>query len=161
MASITVHGLIGRQVVSIAEGERLGVVKDVLFDPTARTVVAFALGGESGESILAFGKVRRIGPDAVMVDQKADLQSGPTEGAKRFSEVEKLPAISVDGVNLGSVADAEFDSERSFLLTVDVRSGGVLGIGQQKAVYSIDKVKSFGTSAVTLDPGATAAGGSE
>ncbi len=51
-------------VVSLADGTKVGAVKDVFFDTRHQRIVAFTLASEDGEFLLAFDAVRNIGPDA-------------------------------------------------------------------------------------------------
>lgn len=146
--SIGIGELKGRQVISVAEGARLGTVEDLLFSGDRRAVTHLLVG--SGQA-LAFAKIKKVGPDAVMVETRSDLEPIPAESVLKFSEVCKLPAMSTDGANLGSLAELTFDLSAGQIVTAEVRSGGVLGIGQQKSVFSIDKVRSFGEDAVTIE----------
>jgi uncharacterized protein YrrD len=150
--SIGIGELRGRQVISIVEGAKLGLVEDLIFSAETRTVTHLSVGGGNA---LAYGKVRTVGPDAVMVESRSELQPAPSEGA-RFGEVAKLPVLSTEGVNLGSLADLGFDLATGRIVSVEVRSGGVLGLGQQKAPFSIEKVRSFGIDAVTVEAAAPA-----
>jgi uncharacterized protein YrrD len=145
--AICIGDLKGRQVISISEGARLGLVEDLLFDPEARTVTHL-LGANQA---LAYAKIRKIGVDAVMVESRSDLEPAPAAPLSRFGDVSKLPALSTEGVNLGSIADLTFDLESGHILNVEVRSGGVLGLGQQKVIFAVEKVRSFGGEAVTID----------
>lgn len=150
--SIAIGELRGRQVISIGEGAKLGVVEDVALNAETRTITHLLVGGGNA---LAYGKVKTVGPDAVMVESRSDLEPIPSDGV-RFGEAAKLPVLSTEGVNLGSLADLHLDLATGRIVSVEVRSGGVLGIGQQKAPFSIEKVRSFGTDAVTVE--ATTAG---
>lgn len=150
--SIGIGELRGRQVISVGEGAKLGSVEDLVFNVETRTVTHLLVG--SGNAV-AYGKVKTVGPDAVMVESRSELEPAPSEGA-RFGDVSKLPALSTEGVNLGSLADLTLDLATGRIVSVEVRSGGVLGIGQQKAMFSIDKVRSFGGEAVTVEAPAPA-----
>ncbi len=47
MADIASRTLVGRAVVSVADGEKLGAISDVHLDLDARTVLGFAIGGST------------------------------------------------------------------------------------------------------------------
>jgi uncharacterized protein YrrD len=144
----------GRQVISIQEGDRLGDVRDFWIDSAGLSVAAFLLLEEGNERVLKFSDVRKIGPDALMVETAAvaeprDSNNPPTEW-KLFSELSRLQVVSGEGVQLGALADTEFDPMTGRLVSLELRSGGVFGVGAKIEVVPIENVRSFGTGAITL-----------
>ncbi|MDQ6833993.1 MAG: PRC-barrel domain-containing protein [Chloroflexota bacterium] len=69
------HVLIGRAIVSLAEGTKLGYVEQPLLDLTARKVVALQVKGELGTFIVRFDEVTNVGADAITVESSAATQT--------------------------------------------------------------------------------------
>ncbi len=144
----------GRQAISIQEGDRLGDVRDFWIDAAGLSVAAFLLLEEGNERVLKFSDVRKIGPDALMVETAAVAEprtsNNPPAEWKLFSELSRLQVVSGEGVQLGALADIEFDPMTGRLISLELRSGGVFGVGAKIEVVPIESVRSFGTAAITL-----------
>jgi len=153
MTRVNYSTLEGRQIISIAEGTKLGTVRDALIDPATQMVSAFVLGGDRGEIVLPFAKIAKIGPDAIMIEQASDTQPGTPDGLRRLSDLQKLTVLSSEGTGLGNVGDLEFDQDSGQILALDVRAGGVFGLGAQKQIVTIGLVRSFGSDAITVEKG--------
>ncbi len=74
-----------RDIVNLADGAKLGAVKDMHIDPATGTVVAFVLEGSrrrfgllsAGRDVLVpWSKVKKIGIDTVLVDLDVN-RTGP------------------------------------------------------------------------------------
>jgi sporulation protein YlmC with PRC-barrel domain len=153
MTRINFSALDGRQVISIAEGTKVGNVRDALLDTATHFVAGFVVGGDRGEVVLPFGKIAKIGPDAIMIEGASATQSGGADGLRKLSDLQKLDVMSSEGTALGNVGDLELDQDSGQILSLDVRAGGVFGLGAQKQTVTIGLVRSFGTDAITVDKG--------
>jgi uncharacterized protein YrrD len=128
MKSQHVNGL---TVVSIASGERLGSVSEMLLDTENRRVMAFVVGGGGGllstqpsqPRYLAAEDVHAIGPDALTVQDGSALRETPPQTGSPLSDLLKLRVVTEGGTAVGPVAALEFD-ERSMRVTeLEVSSG--------------------------------------
>lgn len=71
-----ISDLTRRDIVNLADGAKLGAVKDIHIEPTTGTVTAFVLEGPRRFGLLASGrdvvipwsKIKKIGIDTVLVD---------------------------------------------------------------------------------------------
>ncbi len=72
-------------IIDVQEGRLLGKVRSLLVDPRGTRVVSCEVGGRAygkGKSLrLPFAAIRRIGPDALIVDDAAALEEGLEGGA--------------------------------------------------------------------------------
>jgi YlmC/YmxH family sporulation protein len=74
-----------RDIVNLADGAKLGSVKDIHIDPATGTVVAFVLEGprrfrllSAGRDVLVpWSKIKKIGIDTVLVDLDVTHRIGP------------------------------------------------------------------------------------
>ena len=68
--------LIHLPVVAIAEGKVLGRVDELIFDPKQQSLLGVRISGNHGRdgAFVDCGRIRRLGPFAVVVMEEADLQ---------------------------------------------------------------------------------------
>ena len=118
-------------VVSIAEGTKLGSVHDLLLDDSYLQIAALVIGGGGlfggQRRAVAYGEVRGIGRDAVMVSGQDAVQAVGDD--RSFGVTHRLDALQQDvmsesGVHLGRVADAEFDPSTGALTALRFVSAG-------------------------------------
>src|SRR5438876_308513 len=120
-------------VVSMADGAKIGNVKQALFDAGDLRAAALLLTGEGGESVLPFASIRSIGSDAVTVEsatatQGAALQSA-LQGLRGLNDLTGLPVLNGEGTHLGQVKDVSIDPADGRITELAVHRGGVFGIG--------------------------------
>ena len=113
MNLIRARDVMGLPVVSIASGEDVAEVRDVVYDGEAHRLVGFTLnkrGMFAGrlKAVLATESVTAIGPDAVMIDAESAID----DGGERPAGLDDLGAarpvignrvLSADGNDLGGV----------------------------------------------------------
>ncbi len=133
-------------VVSLADGTKVGAVKDVFFDTRHQRIVAFTLASEDGEFLLAFDAVRNIGPDALTVDT-----AGCTQELRRLADLSALKAVNVDGTLLGEVKELEVDRSDGRLTALTVHRGGLLGLGGTQQSVPASAVRSIGPAVAMVD----------
>lgn len=71
-----ISDLTRRDFINLADGSKLGSIKDIHIDPATGTVIAFVLDKSRRFSLLSTGrdvvlpwsKIKKIGVDAVLVD---------------------------------------------------------------------------------------------
>ena len=103
----------GLPVVSIASGEDVAEVRDVVYDGEAHRLVGFTLnkrGFFAGrlKAVLAEGSVAAIGPDAVMIESESAIEvngddSEPLRNLGAARAVLGDRVLSADGTDLGEV----------------------------------------------------------
>ena len=111
--------ILGKPIISILNGQKLGAVQDVLIDPQELRVAALLLsrGGIFNREVAAI-PVRDIqawGVHAVMVD-RPDVAVPREElpGSERWvsisGQIYGRPLLSMDGTKIGEVEDVEIDA---------------------------------------------------
>lgn len=158
MADIASRSLIGRAVVSVADGEKAGAISDVHLDLDARTVVGFAVGGSTNPFhrqsplIVPFSGVQSIGPQAVTVTDNAQVLAGQTvpEAVATLDRVRKR-VVSEGGEVIGDGDDVVFDPTTGAISGLQLTpQGGFLGVGATTRTIPIADVVGFGRDVITV-----------
>jgi sporulation protein YlmC with PRC-barrel domain len=126
-------------VISLADGAKIGHVKDMFFDTSRRRVVAFVVASDAGEALLSFDAVHSIGPDALTVET-----AGATQELRRLADLLELKAVDTDGTLLGEVKELEVDRHDGRLTELVVHQGGLLGLGGTEHGVPASAVRSIG-----------------
>ena len=141
-------------MVSMDDGAKVGTVDVLLVDPKRLLVTALVLTGATGSGVLPFESIRAIGADAVTIDSTEPIQWTteplPTEAGRRSEEILGLKVIDAGGVIGGTVHDLSFDSAGA-VTSIDVRSGGVFGLGGKEQTVPASTIRGIGASLVTVD----------
>ncbi len=158
VTEVTGRSLVGRTVVSVATGEKLGEISDVHLDFDARRVVGFAIGGGGGlfrhepPQALPFAQVQSIGPQAVTVADNAQVlaaQVVPTNLAG-LERVRKR-VVSAGGEVVGDGDDIHFDTATGAITAVQLApQGGFLGVGATTRMIPVADVIGFGRDVLTV-----------
>src|SRR6266540_3478254 len=116
---IRAHELEGRAVVDVDAAEKIGKIDEVILDPDAGQVAAFAVS--RGEKLLGGGghvtvpawSVQAIGPDALTVRHTAVLgdDAHRFEGLPRLSDVVGRKVVTQSGKLLGTVEDVLINAD--------------------------------------------------
>lgn len=144
----------GRAVVTIAAGEKVGEVDDVVIDGQERRVAAFKVtsGGllHRNHVYLPFGGVRSIGDDAVMIQDDGVLQQSYGERADGYFTLEtlmKTRVVSESGTYLGDVVAAHFEPADGRLTEIEVGTGGLF---RSNTVIDAGSVISVGSDIIIV-----------
>lgn len=113
MNLVRARDVMGLPVVSVASGEDVAEVRDVVYDGEAHRLIGFTLnkrGRFAGrlKTVLAAGSVSAIGPDAVMVDAESAIDDDAAGDADLRDLGTARPVLgnrvlSADGSDLGEV----------------------------------------------------------
>ena len=133
-------------------GIKLGRVVDVLIDVDAMSMSALLVAGDSGRGGLPYANIIAIGPDAITVQDPESVfwASATNPGPGRESnEIKGLDVVNRGGEVIGSVHD--FELEGAEIKSIEVRSGGVFGIGAIDSTISKECIQSIGPNLVTIE----------
>ena len=101
--------LIGRPVLSVAEGEHLGTISGLRVRRDQRSVAALAIGGGpfARPQHVRFADLQTLGADAVMVANAAILKRGlPAAELRELDEgLTGRPVVTEGGQRLGEIVD--------------------------------------------------------
>ncbi|MHB8637567.1 MAG: PRC-barrel domain-containing protein [Fimbriimonadaceae bacterium] len=157
---MNVSALIGKPVISMSDGEKVGTVKDVLIDPDKLCATGYLLGGPSGQGFLQFDKVKGVGEDAITIEgaqliKWATVQRSKSTG-REARELMKLTAVDGAGTALGALQDLRLDMKSGRVVSVQVGGGGLFGIGGHSVDIPASAVRAVGPSLVTIEAAAVA-----
>ena len=123
----------GLTVVSIGTGERLGSVSEILLDPAADRVAAFAIDAGGGGLLsgstpqtrwVAATDVHAIGPDAMTIENDSVLSETPAAGEMTpISVLVGEKVVTEGGTFVGQVASAEIDEQTMSVTGLEVSPG--------------------------------------
>ncbi len=131
MAVKTGKELNGLAVVTLAGGEKLGRVSDLVFDPGTGRVTGFFVdrgGMFSKPKFLPAGDVQALGDDALTVASDKVLLDGPSAltGELAAKTAEGLPVLNPAGTVLGKVSDVGVDTA-SLSVPYLILATGIIG----------------------------------
>jgi sporulation protein YlmC with PRC-barrel domain len=163
----------GLSVVNIGTGEKLGSVSEILLDPSADHIAAFAIESVAGGGLLSSQApstrwvnaqdVHAIGPDAMTVQDDSALHEAADDAEMTpLSVLIGDKVVTEGGTYVGQVAAAEID-ERSMNVTglevspgffksnMVVSKAELITVGDEMIIVA-DSVCGPGTSGVTEEP---------
>lgn len=136
----------------MADGVKVGEVKDLLIDPQRFSVEILVLKGDKHGHHLPLNKIKSIGKDAITIEDATILDPIPKqiEPLRSFKELEGIPVVDGSGATVGTVHELIFE-ESGCIKTIDTRSGGVFGIGAKDQSIMIDEVRTIGPKLITIE----------
>lgn len=153
-----VKSLKGIAVVSIEEGEKVGVVDNVLFDLDPKRVIAFNLIKpgllRSGGLILPMEDVESVGPDAVMIRSRDKIreQKGDRDYENRpdLNSLSNLRVVTQDGTYIGTLATVQFDTKTGLITQLEVTGSGFMDRLRRNQIVDVAEAISIGTDVVVI-----------
>ncbi|MDR3691611.1 MAG: PRC-barrel domain-containing protein [Fimbriimonas sp.] len=143
---------INKQVVSMADGAKVGTVKDLVFN--CLDLKALVVQGERGEGLLAFTDIGTNGPDAVMIESYTviDWNAGRVLGpeSRNTEDLRKLSVVDADGNLLGHMHHITMDP-KGHVKHIAVRTVGVFGIGANETLVAGSRVRAIGADMITVE----------
>jgi uncharacterized protein YrrD len=159
MTALNARSLIGRAVVSVADGEKVGAVSDVQFDLGQRIVLGLLMGGDGGLfnreklSLVPFGQVHTFGRDAVTIGDKSGVtvaEGAPHDAAARLHTIKKR-VVTTGGEVIGDGDDLIFDDTSGTVTALQLApQGGFLGIGATTHILPTEDIVEFGRDVITV-----------
>jgi len=147
-----VSEFIGLPVVSMEGGIKMGSVKDVLIDTDSMTATALLISGDSGRGGLTFDEVIAIGPDAITVKSSDVIYwasaTNPGPG-REANEIKGLSVVNVTGDVVGTIHDIALLGDH--VKALEVRLGGIFGIGATDTEILAKNIQSIGQKLVTVN----------
>ncbi len=155
---IKAQSVIGKTVLSRADGEKLNSVKDVVIGTDHTRVIALLInegGLFSKPMVVAIESVVSFGKDAVMItDSKAAMRADHVPAVAQALDMdEKLggkKVFSETGDQHGKLSDIYFDEKTGDLAGVDVTDLGPGSSSKDVAFLDISDIISFGADAVVI-----------
>lgn len=159
MAALNARTFVGRAVVSVADGEKIGAISDLRFDLRERIVLGLVIGGDGRlfnretASFVPFAQVRSFGRDAVTIADKSGVTVAPgasRDDAATLHDVRKR-VVTASGEAIGDGDDLLFDEASGAITALQLApQGGFLGIGATTHVLPVEEIVEFGQDVITV-----------
>jgi uncharacterized protein YrrD len=152
MTTDTFRNVEGRTVIASGTAESIGSVKGFVLDAGGRTIEAIHIDGHGKRAIiLTWPMVEAFGADAVMAVAGAEPTTIDNVHQKEAikGDVSMLDSrvLTVDGREIGTVEDVEFDTG----------SGAVVRVSTDHGPVEADRLRSLGSYALVVDDVTTVA----
>lgn len=150
--------VLGLPVICAANGKMLGIVKDIVFCPKERKVVAFLLerkGCEIRKRVVLIEDALSLGKDALIVDdvdsvkELRKVEDGPE--FKEKGDILGLRIYTKSGDDLGVVKDVLFDFTHGKIDGVEISDGLVQDIVKGRNVLPLIGKVEFGEENILVD----------
>ena len=139
-------------MVSLADGLKVGTIKDLLIDVDMLAATDLLISGVSGLGRVPIGDIKEIGQDAVMVASSQEVLWATSKAAfpgRRAKELRGLTVLNSKGDVVGTVHELELMDFR--IMALDVRSGGVLGMGATTTRVPSEEIRGIGPKLITVE----------
>jgi uncharacterized protein YrrD len=152
-----VSDLVGKPIVSAANGERVGRVADVLLDRESCRTVGLVLAGGlmSSEHVLPYSDVQVVGKDAIVARSGEGLM-GPKQwraqgvDTARSSSLRNKRVMTSTGRQLGAVNDVYLDEATGAVEALEVSGSRMGGLMQRKSVLPQSAALTIGPDAIVV-----------
>ena len=155
--------LLDLPVFAVDNGQKLGQVKDYVFDPAARALVALVVGVKGmfrEDLLLPLAHIKHIGGEAVTVDSVRSLSQ--RDGCPQWSALLKsppdliaLPLMTEAGAFLGKSSSFRFEAQSGQITALEA------GDRRHKTVVKAEDVLVYGSDVILVKTTASAAAAPE
>jgi uncharacterized protein YrrD len=155
--------VIGQDVLSLATGKKIQTVKDLILGESTQIVALLVDEGGllSTSTVIPIEMVRRFGKDAVIVESddaviKASADPDVAAILNRKDSLVGKRVFSVDGQELGKVADLYFDEVSGRIDGIEISGGTVADIASGTSYLQADEIQLAGQDIVFVPTEAAA-----
>jgi uncharacterized protein YrrD len=149
--------MIGKTVVSVESGEKLGTISDALLEPGEVRLMGLVVGhGLLGkEHVLPLEDVQTVGRDTVLARTHEHLMD-PRDwksrqvDATRTSSLRGRPVVSGGGERLGQVSDLLVDEQTGEFGGLEVERRSFGGLRHHRSLISADSMPRIGKDAIVV-----------
>jgi uncharacterized protein YrrD len=155
---VDAKSLKGMAVVTTYDGEKIGAVEMILFDPDGRSVQAFTIGSGSllgGPShIVELHDVQSIGSDAIMIPDRTVLRAKQSDERYQrlidLKTITSLRVVSTEGSVVGNLHNVRFDPLDGAITDIEIGHGGLLGALRNHSIVPARHVVSIGRDVAVI-----------
>ena len=150
--------VLGLPVICVEDGKKVGVVKNIIFCPKRKKLLAFLLECKSYElnkKVVLQEDIINLGKDAVIIKDLSSLQTlrkaKNTDEFTEKGEVIGLRVYSKAGDDMGVVKDVIFDYKSWTIDGVEISDGLIQDIVKGRSVLPLLGKVEFGESIILVD----------
>lgn len=148
--------LVGREVIAIESGRKLGQIDRILIDPDAKKI-DWIVVRPAGKSMLEepgpmkaipVDQIRALGEDVVTVPSDEVLQplSAPANHLVAFAAIKNEAVMTEGGKKLGELSDITFDDQTLDLESMEISQGLLSG----KSSIAATEIISLGEDVIVV-----------
>jgi uncharacterized protein YrrD len=152
--------IVGLPIVSLAEGLRVGQVRDIVFDPDNRTIAALVVSEATWRhdaELIPMEHVRSFGRDAVTINSLAGLVKarGQPQLSKLLTSGVKLDGLLVmtEGGNYLGILDEMLVGPKGEMLAYEISVGFAEDVNHGKCLLPADEALTVGRDVATFPDG--------
>lgn len=149
--------VIGKTVVSVTSGAKLGTISDALLQPGGEGVIALVLGGGllAKEHVLPLTDVQTFGTDTVLARTDEHLMSArewrqSEVSAVRSSAVRGRRVVTASGREIGHVSDFVVDEKSGAFGGIEVESHSLAGLRTERRTIPATATPRVGPDAIVV-----------
>jgi uncharacterized protein YrrD len=152
--------VVGQQVLSLSDGQRIVSVKDLVISAGNDSIVALLVdegGLLSSSKVVPIENVTSFGKDAVVIDDSTAIVSASNDPdvkaiLDRKDSLLGKKVFTDNGQQAGTISDMYFDEPTGRILGFEV-SGGLLGdIARGTSYLPVDDIERMGTDVIFVRP---------
>jgi len=145
-------------VISLEEGQHIGVVKELVIDPTGKKVAALIIeqkGWFKEQRFIPYSKVHSVGADAITIEKSSGVQkaAGLPEIVKLLREKIKINGariVAENGTVLGQVDEYYVDVESGTIAGLEFSGNFINSVINGKAFLDIDYIRTMGKEVIVV-----------
>jgi len=155
---VKASSIIGLKVVSLAKGEEIDEIGDLIYDSEAKNLVAVLVDHKffPEANIIPYPEIKGLGKDAVTIESSLAIKKAselgrlPLESMKTNSSLKKMNVLTEGGTNLGRIAEVIFESQTGRVEEFEVSRGPVEDIRSGRKHLRLDKVLTVGVDNIIV-----------
>lgn len=153
--------VIGKTVVSVTTGGKLGTVSDALLQPGGEGVIGLVLGGGllAKEHVLPLNDVQTFGADTVLARTDEHMMNArewrqSEVSAVRSSTVRGRRVVTASGREIGHVSDFVVDETTGAFDALEIESRSLGGLRTSRRMISAASTPRVGPDAIVVEDNA-------
>lgn len=149
--------LIGMPIIDLSNGEIVGRVRDVYFNPKSHRILGIVVDGGGwlkGPRKICYADLTGIGDDAVTIENDMVILKEPIEEDCILTGEGTLIGNKVmtrDGNELGTIADVIFDHSTGEITHYQLSEGIVQDMLEGREILPVDTEFQYGKDALIVD----------
>lgn len=145
-------------VISLEEGQHIGVVRELVIDPTGKKVAALIIeqkGWFKEQRFIPYAKVHSVGADAITIEKSSGVQkaAGLPEIVKLLREKIKITGariVAENGTALGQVDEYYVDVESGTIAGLEFSGNFINSVIKGKAFLDIAYIRTMGKGVIVV-----------
>ncbi|NLI12829.1 PRC-barrel domain-containing protein [Pelotomaculum propionicicum] len=145
-------------VISLEEGQHIGIVKELVIDPAGKRVAALIIeqkGWFKEQRFIPYAKVHSVGADAITIEKSSGVQkaAGLPEIVKLHREKIKIAGarlVAENGTVLGNVDEYYVDIETGTIAGLEFSGNVINSVIKGRAFLDIAYVRTMGKEVIVV-----------